>query len=157
MGKEVKFHHQNSENWCRPELISLPSSPLVRVWKRGHLLPHGWMARNFLSLLHTSTRQENLSALSSRCHLLISIQTLYISTIVLHTNSYTTLEWLVIIHWENFHRETGFSVSQFRPVAVPVPVPFPVPVPVPDPFPDSGFRIPDFRVFHTPCAGLINV
>ena len=26
-----------------------------------------------------------------KCHLLISIQTLYISTIVLHTNSYITL------------------------------------------------------------------
>ena len=40
------------------------------------------------TLPHTSARQENLSAVSSRCHLLISIQTLYISTIVLHTNSY---------------------------------------------------------------------
>ena len=52
----------------------------------------------------------------------------------------------MIIYRERFHRETGFSVSQFTPVAVPVPFP----VPFPDPFPDSGFRIPDFLVFHTP-------
>ena len=46
---------------------------------------------------------------------------------------------LVIIYRERFHRETGFSVSQFTLVAVPFPVPVPVPFPFPDPFPDSGF------------------
>ena len=34
----------------------------------------------------------------------------------------------------------------------PVPVPVPVPVPIPIPVPDSGFRISDFHVFHTPRA-----
>ena len=46
---------------------------------------------------------------------------------------------------ERFHREIGFSVSQFTLVSVPVPVPSPVPVPVPFPVP-----FPDFLVFHTP-------
>ena len=35
----------------------------------------------------------------------------------------------MIISRERFHRETGFSVSQFTLVAVPFPVPVPVPVP----------------------------
>ena len=34
----MKFDHQNSENWCPPELTSLLSSPLVRAWEHGHLL-----------------------------------------------------------------------------------------------------------------------
>ena len=65
------------------------------------------------------------------CYLLISIQTLYISIIVLHTYSYITLGLLVIIYRERFHRKIGFSVSQFTPVVVPVPDPVP--------FPDSRF------------------
>ena len=58
----------------------------------------------------------------------------------------------MIIYRERFHRETGFSVSQLTPVAVPFPVPFPFPFPVPvpfpfpDPFPDSGFRISGFSI-----------
>ena len=46
------------------------------------------------------------------------------------------------IYRERFHRETGFSVSQFTPIGALVPVLFPVP----DPFPVSGF--PDFPYAH---------
>ena len=45
----------------------------------------------------------------------------------------------MIIYRERFHREIGFSVSQFTLVAVPVPVPVPFPFPFPFPVPDSGF------------------
>ena len=130
------------------------SSPLVRAWEHGHLLQLTGGGHEIFDLTNFASHVCPSGELVS-CVISMSSPNFHTNSLYFNHNSPCKLLYYAGVtcdyYRERFHHETGFSVSQFTPVAVPFPFPFPfpfpVPVPVPFPFPDP---FPDFLVFHTP-------